>query len=114
MEAWYDGRLEEQARAYDRSQALLFVLRFALMFGLAVAFWMSGFSRLLADGHSVVGIDNCNDYYDVQLKKDRLAQLAALPQAERFCFELLDLADGPGMAALFARVEGNSRSKEFC
>ena len=50
MEAWYDGRLEEQARAYDRSQALLFVLRFALMFGLAVAFWMSGFSRLLADG----------------------------------------------------------------
>ena len=50
MEAWYDGRLEEQARAYDRSQALLFVLRFSLMFGLAVAFWMSGFSRLLADG----------------------------------------------------------------
>lgn len=57
--------------------------------------------RLLADGHSVVGIDNCNDYYDVQLKKDRLAQLAALPQAARFCFKPLDLADGPGMAALF-------------
>ena len=50
MEAWYDERLEEQARTYDRSQALLFVLRFALMFGLAAAFWMSGFSRLLADG----------------------------------------------------------------
>ena len=38
-------------------------------------------ARLLAQGHSVVGIDNCNDYYDVQLKKNRLTQLAALPQA---------------------------------
>ncbi|MDD4701219.1 MAG: NAD-dependent epimerase [Desulfovibrio sp.] len=60
-------------------------------------------ARLLADGHSVVGIDNCNDYYDVQLKKDRLAQLAAQPEAAHFRFEALDLADGPGMAALFAR-----------
>lgn len=59
--------------------------------------------RLLADGHSVVGVDNCNDYYDVQLKKDRLAQLAAMPEAQRFRFELLDMADGPAMAALFAR-----------
>ncbi len=50
MAVWYDEGLEEQARAYDRSQALLFLLRFALLFGLAVAFWMSGFSRLLADG----------------------------------------------------------------
>lgn len=35
--------------------------------------------RLLARGDEVVGIDNLNDYYDVQIKKDRLAQL--LPQA---------------------------------
>ncbi|WP_165066270.1 NAD-dependent epimerase [Desulfovibrio sp. ZJ200] len=60
--------------------------------------------RLLSDGHSVVGIDNCNDYYDVRLKKDRLAQLEALPEARsRFRFELLDLADRAGMEALFAR-----------
>ena len=59
--------------------------------------------RLLVEGHSVVGVDNCNDYYDVQLKKDRLAQLAAMPEAQRFRFELLDMADGPAMAALFAR-----------
>ena len=32
--------------------------------------------RLTADGHTVVGIDNLNDYYDVRLKEDRLAQLA--------------------------------------
>ena len=59
--------------------------------------------RLLADGHSVVGVDNCNDYYDVQLKKDRLAQLAAMPEAKNFRHEPLDMADGPAMAALFAR-----------
>ena len=35
--------------------------------------------RLLARGDEVVGVDNLNDYYDVQIKKDRLAQL--LPQA---------------------------------
>jgi len=29
-------------------------------------------NRLLSDGHEVVGIDNINDYYDVQLKRDRL------------------------------------------
>ena len=33
--------------------------------------------RLIAEGHTVVGIDNLNDYYSVQLKKDRLAQLQA-------------------------------------
>ena len=31
--------------------------------------------RLLADGRTVVGIDNFNDYYDPRLKKDRLALL---------------------------------------
>ena len=30
-------------------------------------------NRLLADGHAVLGVDNINDYYDVKLKKDRLA-----------------------------------------
>lgn len=27
--------------------------------------------RLLAEGHTVVGVDNFNDYYDVKLKRDR-------------------------------------------
>lgn len=34
--------------------------------------------RLLERGDEVIGVDNLNDYYDVQIKKDRLAQL--LPQ----------------------------------
>ena len=50
MDAWYDERLEARARAYDRSQALLFLLRFALLFALATLFWLSGFSRALAEG----------------------------------------------------------------
>ncbi|MCR5562696.1 MAG: NAD-dependent epimerase [Desulfovibrio sp.] len=59
-------------------------------------------ARLIAEGHTVVGIDNLNDYYDVQLKKDRLAQLAAGPNAAAFHFRKLDLADGAGVARLFA------------
>jgi UDP-glucuronate 4-epimerase len=31
--------------------------------------------RLLDAGDTVVGIDNLNDYYDVNLKKSRLARL---------------------------------------
>ena len=54
--------------------------------------------RLTADGHTVVGIDNLNDYYDVRLKEDRLAQLA---ECRNFRFEKLDLADSAGMAELF-------------
>ena len=33
--------------------------------------------RLLARGDSVVGLDNVNDYYSVQLKLDRLAVAAS-------------------------------------
>lgn len=50
MAAWYDERLEAQARAYDRAQALLFLLRFALLFALAGVFWATGWSRALGEG----------------------------------------------------------------
>ncbi len=50
MAAWYDERQEAQARSYDRIQALLFLLRFSLLFALAAVFWMSGLSRSLAEG----------------------------------------------------------------
>ncbi len=55
-------------------------------------------SRLLAEGIQVYGIDNLNDYYDVNLKKNRLAQLH--PEFG-FTFELLDLANREGMLELF-------------
>lgn len=55
--------------------------------------------RLLARGDEVVGLDNLNDYYSVQLKLDRLAQLETLPG---FRFVKMDLADREGMTELFA------------
>jgi UDP-glucuronate 4-epimerase len=55
--------------------------------------------RLLARGDEVVGLDNLNDYYDVNLKKARLAILQKEPN---FRFEFLDLANREGMEKLFA------------
>lgn len=55
--------------------------------------------RLLERGDEVIGLDNLNNYYDVILKKDRLAQLQTRPD---FKFYKLDLADREGMAQLFA------------
>jgi len=54
--------------------------------------------KLLARGDEIVGLDNLNDYYDVSLKK---ARLATLEPAERFRFEKLDVADRASIAALF-------------
>ena len=56
--------------------------------------------RLLARGDDVVGLDNLNDYYSVQLKRDRLARLTPHPN---FRFVQMDVADRPGMEALFAK-----------
>ena len=54
--------------------------------------------RLLARGDQVLGLDNLNDYYSPQLKRDRLARLTPSPA---FSFVRMDVADRPGMAALF-------------
>jgi UDP-glucuronate 4-epimerase len=48
----------------------------------------------------VVGIDNLNDYYDVQLKLDRLEQLKRYSSFE---FENLDISNRDGMRVLFER-----------
>jgi len=74
-----------------------------LVTGAAGFIGMHTAARLMARGDAVVGIDNLNDYYDPQLKRDRLALLAERPDAARFRFETTDLADGPAMAALFER-----------
>ncbi len=56
-------------------------------------------SQLLARGEQVVGLDNLNDYYDPQLKLDRLKRFEA---EAGFTFVKLDLADRAGMEKLFA------------
>lgn len=54
--------------------------------------------KLLAVGHEVVGIDNLNDYYDVNLK---LARLAQFESHEAFTFIKLDISERPAMSELF-------------
>lgn len=56
--------------------------------------------RLLERGDAVVGIDNLNDYYDVNLKKSRLERLLT---REKFSFDQIDIANREGMRELFAR-----------
>ncbi len=71
--------------------------------------------KLLERGDEVVGIDNINDYYDVNLKYGRLKELG-IAQSEiknnhptisivypKHTFVKLDLADREGMDALFER-----------
>jgi len=53
---------------------------------------------LLKQGYQVIGLDNLNDYYDVQLKRDRLKWFDG---ESAFEFVQLDLADREGMADLF-------------
>ena len=55
--------------------------------------------RLLARGDEVLGVDNLNDYYDVGLKRARLARLLDHPG---FTDLRLDLEDRAGIAAAFA------------
>lgn len=71
-------------------------------------------TALLQRGHEVVGMDNINDYYDTQLKFDRLAntgidEVAAdgsLTASKRFGnsyrFAKLDLTDMERLSSLFA------------
>ena len=54
--------------------------------------------RLTARGIMVVGLDNMNDYYDQQLKIDRMAALA---EGQNFVHENLDLSSRSEMEELF-------------
>ncbi len=54
---------------------------------------------LLDDHHTVIGIDNINDAYDVRLKYWRLDQLKDRPG---FTFHHLDILDRTGLATVFS------------
>lgn len=54
----------------------------------------------LKQGDEVIGIDNLNDYYDVSLKKSRLAQLQ---QYCHFTFYYADITDNDAVMELFAK-----------
>jgi UDP-glucuronate 4-epimerase len=69
-----------------------------LVTGAAGFIGMHTSKALLDKGNTVVGIDNLNDYYDVQLKKDRLSLISGY---ENFVFHTMDIADRSAIAALF-------------
>ena len=73
-----------------------------LVTGAAGFIGMHTCERLLARGDEVFGVDNLNDYYDPNLKRDRLAQLARHP---KFRFEQIDIADTAALSAAFSRQQ---------
>jgi hypothetical protein len=60
---------------------------------------------LLARGDAVIGIDNFNDYYDPQLKHDRVAALC-----RGLDLRTIDIADKTTVDALFARPRSRRSS----
>ncbi|MBR0553941.1 NAD-dependent epimerase/dehydratase family protein [Stakelama marina] len=67
-----------------------------LVTGAAGFIGMSVIRELLARGEQVVGIDNLNDYYSVQLKEDRLQHVRASDNGN-FIFERVDFSDGDAL-----------------
>jgi UDP-glucuronate 4-epimerase len=55
--------------------------------------------RLLREGHSVTGVDNLNDYYDVSLKEARLKRLSPF---KTFHFKKLDVDNREDFLRLFS------------
>ena len=60
-------------------------------------------ARLLERGDCVVGLDNLNDYYPVELKHARLREIEAGAGAEGFRFVEGDIADMDSLSGLFTR-----------
>ena len=57
---------------------------------------------LLERGDEVVGLDNINDYYDVNLKLSRLERVKQHKNAANFSFIKMDVEDREGIPTLFA------------
>ncbi|RMA94443.1 SDR family NAD(P)-dependent oxidoreductase [Priestia megaterium] len=60
--------------------------------------------KLLAEGCTVIGIDNINDYYDVKLKHTRLEQLEPY---EKFTFLKVDISDKEALTNIFKEYAPN-------
>lgn len=67
-----------------------------------IGFYLS--KKLLEHGCSVIGVDNINDYYDVNLKMARLEQLKPY---EKFTFIKGDISDKPVINRIFEEYKPN-------
>ncbi|MBF0273801.1 MAG: NAD-dependent epimerase/dehydratase family protein [Nitrospinae bacterium] len=59
-------------------------------------------NKLIENGHSVIGVDNLNDYYDVNLKRDRLKGLEG---NKHFIFEKTDISELLELRKVFIKHE---------
>ena len=61
--------------------------------------------ELLKKGHTVVGLDNMNDYYDVNLKKARVSHIRKVAKElkGKFSFTIKDIEDGEGLEKIFRK-----------
>ena len=75
-----------------------------LVTGVAGFIGMHTALRLLDRGDEVVGIDNLNDYYDIQLKTSRIEQLQS---HANFRFVKMNMADREAMESLFSQEKFN-------
>jgi len=57
--------------------------------------------KLLSQGHSVVGVDNFNDYYDVSLKRARITNIQAHENANKFVLITANIENRASMDELF-------------
>jgi nucleoside-diphosphate-sugar epimerase len=61
--------------------------------------------EILDQGNQVIGLDNLNNYYDIRLKKWRLAQIEKHPNAQNFTFIELNIEDQEKLDHLFKKEE---------
>src|SRR5690606_8907426 len=57
-------------------------------------------NKLCKEGFNVIGIDNLNDYYDVNLKQ---ARLKILQKEDNFQFQKVEINDYKGLEAVFIK-----------
>lgn len=76
-----------------------------LVTGSAGFIGMHTVEKLLLMGHSVVGVDNLNDYYDPLLKQARLNKIYLNPRNDSFEFIKLDISNNSLVSQLFENYD---------
>ena len=71
-----------------------------LVTGVAGFIGMACAQQLLSRGDEIIGVDNISDYYDVQLKIDRLSLLQSFPN---FSFHKVDCSNMQSLEAVFRK-----------
>ncbi len=86
--------MESQSAQTSQSSQIILVTGVAGFIGSHTA------ARLLEQGHTVIGIDNLNDYYNPKWKEENLLSLR---EHKNFTFYQTDILDMPKMEEIFAQ-----------